>query len=94
AIRAMEEGAREVQEGVAIASGAGEALKNIEEAIGKSVALVEEITEGAKQTSDGTQQLAASAEQISATIQQITSSTQELAALAHKLQLLVGKFKI
>lgn len=94
AVQAMEKGAAEVREGVHLASNAGEAIKEIVNAIENNITLVDEITQGAKQTSEGTQQLSASNEQVASIIQQVASSTQELSDLATKLQDSVAKFKI
>ncbi|MGB9825651.1 MAG: methyl-accepting chemotaxis protein [Desulfofundulus sp.] len=94
AVRAMDHGVTEIQEGVGIASAVGDALKKVEEAIYRSITLIEEITERARQTGDVTQQLAASAGQVSSTIRQVTTATQELAQIASNLQLLACGFKV
>lgn len=94
AIHSMEQGAVEVNEGVNLASEAGKALKDIIEAVNRNISLVEEITQGAKQTSEGTQQLSASNEQVTSTIQQVAGATQELADIANKLQASVAQFKV
>lgn len=94
AIKAMEQGAVDVNEGVNLASDAGNALHNILEAVNQNIGLVEEITLGARQTGEGTQQLSASNEQVTSTIQQVASSTQELADIAGKLQNSVARFKV
>lgn len=94
AVKAMENGASEVEEGVRLASGAGTALEDIVQAVDQNITLVEEITQGARQTSEGTQQLSASNEQVTSTIQQVAASTQELSELAARLQKAVDQFKI
>ncbi|BAF60769.1 methyl-accepting chemotaxis protein [Pelotomaculum thermopropionicum SI] len=94
AIDSMKQSAKEVSEGVSLASDASAALEKIVEAINHNIVLVEEITLGAKQTSEGMQQLAASNEQVSSTIQQVAGATQELADIASKLQNSVAQFKI
>lgn len=94
AVQAMDMGVTEVQQGVHLASNAGEVIKEIIQAIDSNIALVEEITQGAKQTSEGTQQLSASNEQVASVIQQVAFSTQELSDLANKLQTSIAKFKV
>lgn len=94
AIRSMEQGTADVNEGVGLASDAGNALQGIIQAINQNIVLVEEITLGARQTSEGTQQLSASNEQVTSTIQQVAGATQELADIANKLQTSVARFKV
>ncbi|ATW26543.1 methyl-accepting chemotaxis protein [Candidatus Formimonas warabiya] len=94
AMKAIAQGAADVNEGVHLASEAGTALENIIEAIHHNIKFIEEISLGAKQTSEGTQQLSANNEQIASTIQQVASSTQELANIAEMLQRSVSQFKI
>lgn len=92
--RLMEQGSADVQEGVALASNAGQALGSIIEAVNNNIQLVDEIAQGSRQTSEGTQQLSASNEQVTSTIQQVTGATQELANIAGKLQTSVSQFKV
>ncbi|BAF58187.1 hypothetical membrane protein [Pelotomaculum thermopropionicum SI] len=94
AIKSMDQGAAEVREGVSLASEAGNALRDIINAVNNSIVLTEEIATSAKQTSEGMQQLSASNEQVTSTIQQVATATQELAGIANKLQSLVERFKI
>ena len=94
AVRSMEHGAEEVNQGVKLASQAGVALDNINLAIQDSISLVRDIATGSEQTSEGTQQLSAANEQVTSTIQQISSASQELARIAGDLQVAVEKFKV
>ncbi len=94
AIRAMEQGAAEVKEGVDLASEAGSALQGIMSAVAENIELINEIIQGARQSSEGTQQLSASNEQVTSTIQQVASATQQLAEIAGRLQSAVAKFKV
>lgn len=94
AAMAMENGAAEVQEGVQLASEAGLALDNINNAVINAIKLIKEISEGSRQTSEGMEQVTASTEQVSSTIQQMATSSQELADIANKLQLSVEKFQV
>jgi methyl-accepting chemotaxis protein len=94
AIKSMEQGVDDVSEGVHLASEAGVALDGIIQAINQNIALIEDITLGARQTSTGTQQLMASNEQVTSTIQQVAGATQELSDIAGKLQMAVDRFKV
>ena len=94
AVKSMEHGAVEVNQGVKLASEAGVALDNITRAIHDSITLVRDIASGSEQTSEGTQQLSAANEQVTSTIQQISSASQELARIAGDLQVAVDKFKV
>ncbi len=94
AVWSMGRGAAEVAEGVQLASEAGAALESIIEAVKQNIALIEEITRGARQTSEGTQVLSASNEQVTSTIQQVAMATQELSDIANKLQKSVSRFII
>jgi len=94
AVRSMEHGAEEVNQGVKLASQAGVALDNINQAIQDSISLVRDIATGSEQTSEDTQQLSAANEQVTSTIQQISSASQELARIAGDLQVSVEKFKV
>ena len=94
AIKAMAHGAVEVREGVDLASEAESALQGIMKAIEKNIGLINEIIQGAKQSSEGTQQLSASNEQVTSTIQQVASATQQLAEIAGRLQSAVARFKV
>ncbi len=94
AVTSMEGGVREVEEGVRLALGAGEALESIIGASRRSIGLIEEISRSSGQTSEGTRQLAESNEQVTTTIQQVAGAAQELADMAGKLQAAVARFKI
>lgn len=91
---AMEHGSKEVEEGVRLASEAGEALNNIISSIRESIVVIEHIQIGSKQSSEGMGQVASSNEQVTSTVQQISTATQELAAISNKLQISVEKFKV
>lgn len=94
AIRSINQGSADVDQGVQFASEAGTALESIIEAINNNIALIEAITLSSRQTSEGTQQLSASGQQITATVQQVAKSTQDLADISGKLQIAVSQFKI
>jgi methyl-accepting chemotaxis protein len=94
AINAMEQGTREVSEGVQVASNAGASLQQIIKAVEKNTAMIQDIAAGAKQANEGTQQLTTAGEQIASTVQQVSSSAQELANIAAELQNTVAKFRV
>lgn len=90
----MQHGVKEVEEGVQLASEAGQALDNIITSVNSAISMIKEIAEISQQNSEGMEQLAASNEQISSTVQQVTAATQELAHIAGQLQQAVEQFKI
>jgi methyl-accepting chemotaxis protein len=90
----MQQGAKEVKDGVLLASEAGQALGDIIVSISNTIAMIEDIKEGAQQTSEGMEQVAASNEQVTSTTQQISSATQELAQIANQMQVAVEQFKV
>ncbi|MCF8011733.1 MAG: methyl-accepting chemotaxis protein [Clostridiales bacterium] len=94
AIEAMDQGTREVKEGVEIANNAGAALEQIKKAVDKNTSVINDIAEGIKQSSAGVQQLSSSSEQITSTVQQVSSSAKELANIAEELNHTVAKFKV
>jgi methyl-accepting chemotaxis protein len=90
----MQHGVKEVEDGVQLASEAGQALANIIASINEAVGMIEDIQEGSKQESEGMEQVAASNEQITSTTQQIAAATQELAQIANQMQVSVAEFKV
>ena len=93
-VEKMAENNQEVQQGVALASQAGQALADIVQANGNNLTLIQEIVETIQQASQGTQQLTASNEQITSAVQQIASAAQELANLGSSLQSSVNQFEV
>jgi methyl-accepting chemotaxis protein len=93
-VKTMAQDTQEVQQGVVLATEAGQSLQEIVEANRRTVDLMREIALGAKQVSNGTSQMTASNVQITSTIQQITSAAQELASVSGELQAAVNKFQI
>ncbi|GBF34430.1 methyl-accepting chemotaxis protein [Desulfocucumis palustris] len=94
AVYAIENGVKEVDEGVQVTNNAGASLKQIIGAVEKNTKMILEAANGSKQANEGTQQLTASNEQIASSIQQVTSAAQELANIAEELQKTVAKFKV
>jgi len=94
AVKAIEIGDTEVQEGVQVANNAGAALEQIKKAVEENTAMIQDIATGSRQVNDGTQQLNAANEQISATTQQVSDAAQELASIAEELQRAVMIFKM
>ncbi|WP_051273119.1 methyl-accepting chemotaxis protein [Desulfotruncus alcoholivorax] len=91
---AMENGAKEVAEGVQIASKTGASLKQIIKAIDDNTAIMKDIAEGTKHANESAKQLATSNEQIALSVQQVTNSAQELANIAEELQAAIVQFKV
>jgi len=93
AVNALEYGIKEVDEGVEIASLAGNSLKQIIEAVNKNAVLIREVAEKSTMANEGTQQLSAANEEIAATVQQVTGAAQDLARIAEELKKSVAQFK-
>ncbi|MCL6639033.1 MAG: methyl-accepting chemotaxis protein, partial [Firmicutes bacterium] len=94
AVAGMEKGAAEVNEGVLIVDRAGHSLKNILDAINRSVEVIRQIDAGVGESSRGSQRLAESADQVAATVDQIAGAAQSLAKMAQSLQEDVARFKL
>ncbi|MEG6616730.1 methyl-accepting chemotaxis protein [Peptococcaceae bacterium 1198_IL3148] len=90
----MKQAGQEVEDGVRLASEAGQALAEIVASTNGTIEMIEDIKEGNQQSSEGMEQVAASNEQITSTTQQISSATQELAEIANQMQLAVAQFKV
>ena len=80
AVAAMDEGAREVETGVARAGQADEALKNILKAVEQVSRQVEEIALEANKMGVSSSELIESVDSVSAVVEQNTASTEEMAA--------------
>ncbi|MEW5959806.1 MAG: methyl-accepting chemotaxis protein, partial [Chloroflexota bacterium] len=108
AVAAMTEGADEVENGVARAHEAGQALNRILQAIGQVNDQMEQIAAAAEQMSASSGELvgamdnvsavveenSAATEEMAAQVEEVTASTQSLSAMAQELTLLVAKFKL
>lgn len=90
----MQQGAKEVGDGVHLAAESGQALANIIASINVAIDMMVDIQEGSKQSSEGMEQVAAGNEQITSTTQQISAATQELAQIANQMQVSVAQFKV
>lgn len=93
-VRAMEKGTSEVNDGVYLATQAGDALMQIISAVDENKKTINDITEGVRQSNEGTQQFTGASEQIASAMQQVSSSAQELSSIAAELQRTVAKFKL
>jgi methyl-accepting chemotaxis protein len=101
AVNAMDNGVREVQEGIKIADKAGDALEEI-------IKVIEQVRDVVNQIASASNQQATTSEQISKSIESISTVTQETASGVHqmaksaddlnrlteKLNKIVAKFKI
>jgi methyl-accepting chemotaxis protein len=101
AVRAMDQGTRDVTAGVEKTSASGAALQEIITMSSKVGEVISEITSAANQQSDATQQVNHSMSQISnlveesaLTASQMASSCNDLSSLAFNLRNLVNQFKL
>ncbi|OAT85292.1 hypothetical protein A6M21_06420 [Desulfotomaculum copahuensis] len=93
AVSVMDEGAREVHDGVEVADVAGRSLSRIMQEIRSNGEVVEQIARGAEQSSRGAQELAQSTEQVNSFVQQISASAQEMFSMSRELEKLAARFK-
>ncbi len=101
AVRTMEEGTREVEEGARLADIAGSSLKEIDKSVGQVANLIQEISLAAKQQARGTDGVVHSMETISDItnqygegVRKTTTTIQQLALLSDRLVEAIGNFKI
>jgi|GEM_PF-840051 len=101
AVRAMEDGTREVEEGTRLADIAGASLKEIDKIVGQVADLIHEISLAAKQQARGTEGVVDSMERISKItdqhvdfVRQTTETIKQLATLSDRLTDAIGKFKL
>ncbi len=86
AVRAMEAGDREVENGARLADQAGTALQEITKAIQVSVAQVQEIQGIMGQVASSNLELVKSVDSVSAVVEENTAATQEMAAQANEVK--------
>jgi methyl-accepting chemotaxis protein len=101
AVRAMEDGTREVEEGTRLADFAGASLKEIDKIVGQVADLIHEISLAAKQQARGTEGVVKSMEIISDItgqhvefVRQTTDTIKQLVTLSDQLTEAIGKFKL
>jgi len=101
AVRTMEEGTREVEEGTQLADIAGSSLKEIDKSVGQVADLIQEISLAAKQQARGTDGVVKSMETISDItnfhvegVRKTTETIERLATLSDRLTEAIGNFKI
>ncbi|WP_449240811.1 methyl-accepting chemotaxis protein [Desulfoscipio gibsoniae] len=94
AVGAIQNGVKEVDEGVHIADNAGASLEQIIEAIERNTVIIKDVAASSMQANENTQQLSASNEQIASTMQQVTIAAQDLSNLADDLQNAIVKFRV
>ncbi len=80
AVEAMEQGTREVQEGVRLAHGAGTALEEIMKTVELTLNQTQMISDAAKKMSETSSSMVAAMDNVAAVTEQNTASTQEMAA--------------
>lgn len=101
AVRTMEDGTREVEEGTRLADIAGKSLKEIDKSVGQVADLIQEISLAAKQQARGTDGVVKSMETISDIanlhadgVRKTTETIERLATLSDRLVEAIGNFKI
>ncbi len=101
AVTVMEEGTREVEEGTRLADQAGAALREIEQIVKQSAALVIDITRSASEQVKVTETMVSSMDGISRVTQETTLGVQDtvntigkLAELTKRLTDAIGRFKL
>lgn len=107
AVRTMNLGSQEVNEGVEVINRAGNALELIVQAANSTDQQIQRISEAAQQLADGstkvaqtidhistiTEQAAAGAQEVAATTQEQTASMHEISSAAHSLAALAGELE-
>jgi methyl-accepting chemotaxis protein len=101
AVSSMEEGTRQVDEGIQLADKAGAALREIVEISQKVTDMVTQIAAASEEQSSASEQISKNVEAISAVTQETAQGTQQIARaaedlnrLTENLQQLVSKFKL
>ena len=101
AVGAMEEGTRQVEEGVATTNKAGEALREIIQMSEQVGDMIAQIAAAATEQSSATDEITHSMEQISSLVkesasgaQQSAQACQDLSSMAFELQKIVSNFKV
>lgn len=79
AVRAMEHGTKEVEEGVRLAHDAGSALEEIMQVVGKTYEQIQSISSSAREMADSSSSVVMAIDNVAAITQQNTASTQEMA---------------
>ncbi|WP_190287850.1 methyl-accepting chemotaxis protein [Marichromatium sp. AB31] len=101
AVEAVESGQRQAHQGVTTASGAGESLQSIAEAVGRINSMNGQIATSSEQQSAVTEDISRNISQISEVMQRTVQgarhtagASQELSKLAVELQSLIGQFRV
>lgn len=101
AVQSMDEGTREVDEGIRLADNAGEALQKIMSTSQMVTDMVAQIAAASEQQSSGSEQISKNVEAIGSVTQQTASGTEHIARaaedlnrLTEDLQELVNRFKL
>jgi len=101
AVSSMQEGTRQVDQGIAMADKAGNSLKEIVQVSQKVTDMVMQIAAASEQQSSASEQISQNVEAISTVTGQTASSTQQIAraaedlnSLTDNLQQLVGHFRL
>jgi len=101
AVASMEEGTKQVNDGIALADKAGESLREIVGSIGRVTEMISQIAAANEQQSSASEQISKNVEAISSVTNETAQATQQIARAAEDLsrltenqQQLVGRFKL
>ena len=101
AVSTMEKGSQEVNDGVALANQAGQALQNINNSVKNVVQMLERISESTRSQSEMTNELTSRVEHIASmakenasSVDETTQASRDLQKLSGHLQQVVSRFKL
>jgi len=94
AVESTAESVRIVEAGTKIVQVAGEAFKEIIDAVQGLSSRIQDVAAAAEQVTAGVQNVAASAEEQTAVMEEVSASAESLSMLSGELDTLVGKFRI
>lgn len=93
-VLAMDNGKRQISEGVTMVQDTGQAVENIIKGIKEAAGLTRSAAQSVRQSSEGTRQLAQAYNQVKSTIQQMALLAENLAEVADTLQQKVERFNV
>ncbi|MBO8129224.1 MAG: methyl-accepting chemotaxis protein [Peptococcaceae bacterium] len=90
----MEDGVKEVEEGVNVVNKVGASFAQIIDRVKGLASQIDELSSGAEQVSSAVQNVAATTEESTAAMEEIASSTESLTQMAEELQKMAARFRI
>jgi methyl-accepting chemotaxis protein len=93
AVRSMEEGTKEVDEGITLADRAGEALQEIVQTSQKVTDMVAQIAAASEQQSSASEQISKNVEAINSITQETAGGTEQVARAANELNVLTEELR-